>query len=124
MALKEQLDKFNKQQVKCQSTLSSIASSRERTGSSRQSVPLPAAISQKKPDAAPVKFSNDTERLQNINNIRKAPVGAQIKRVIDLLFEVCVCVPSFFVLHMRVVSHRLYNEADLSLVLLISYRKG
>ncbi|CAH8275953.1 unnamed protein product [Arabidopsis lyrata] len=87
MALKEQLDKFNKQQVKCQSTLSSIASSRERTGSSRQSVPLPAAISQKKPDAAPVKFSNDTERLQNINNIRKAPVGAQIKRVIDLLFE-------------------------------------
>ncbi|EOA17150.1 hypothetical protein CARUB_v10005418mg [Capsella rubella] len=87
MALKEQLNKFNKQQEKCQSTLSSIASSRERAGpSSRQNVPLPAAISQKKPDGPPVKFSKDTERLQNINSIRKAPVGAQIKRVIDLLF--------------------------------------
>ncbi|KAF5729974.1 general transcription factor IIE subunit 2-like [Tripterygium wilfordii] len=36
-------------------------------------------------DAA--KFSNNTERLQHINSIRKAPVGAQIKRVIGLLFE-------------------------------------
>jgi len=115
MALKEQLDKFNKQQVKCQSTLSSIASSRERTSSSRQNVPLPAAITQKKPDAAPVKFSSDTERLQNINNIRKAPVGAQIKRVIDLLYEVCVC------LYESHINHCLYNEADLSL---ISYREG
>ena len=36
----------------------------------------------------PVKFSTDTERLQHINSIRKAPVGAQMKRVIDLLYEV------------------------------------
>ncbi|KAL9328690.1 hypothetical protein ACSQ67_003693 [Phaseolus vulgaris] len=34
-----------------------------------------------------VKFSTDTERLQHVNSIRKAPVGAQMKRVIDLLFE-------------------------------------
>ncbi|XP_010449190.1 PREDICTED: transcription initiation factor IIE subunit beta [Camelina sativa] len=88
MALKEQLNKFNKQQEKCQSTLSSIASSRERSGtSSRQNVPLPAAITQKKPDAAPVQFSKNTEQLQYINSIKKSPVGAQIKRVIDLLFE-------------------------------------
>ncbi|KAJ4829927.1 hypothetical protein Tsubulata_012121 [Turnera subulata] len=38
------------------------------------------------PPAPAVKFSNDTERLQHINSIRKAP-GAQIKRVIDLLLE-------------------------------------
>ncbi|OMO58693.1 hypothetical protein COLO4_34423 [Corchorus olitorius] len=36
---------------------------------------------------APINFSNDTQRLQQIYNIRKAPVGAQFKRVIDLLFE-------------------------------------
>lgn len=35
-----------------------------------------------------VKFSDDTERLKYINGIRKAPVGAQMKRVIDLLYEV------------------------------------
>ncbi|KAI6702153.1 hypothetical protein NL676_011289 [Syzygium grande] len=34
-----------------------------------------------------VKFSDDTERLKYINGIRKAPVGAQMKRVIDLLYE-------------------------------------
>jgi len=35
-------------------------------------------------------ISNDTERLQHINRIRKAPAGAQIKRVIDLLLEVTI----------------------------------
>ncbi|KAK9060092.1 hypothetical protein SSX86_020796 [Deinandra increscens subsp. villosa] len=34
-----------------------------------------------------VRFSHDTERLQRIHNIRKSPVGAQIKLVIDLLFK-------------------------------------
>ncbi|CAN1833644.1 hypothetical protein LINPERHAP1_LOCUS33838 [Linum perenne] len=48
-------------------------------------------------NAAPgIKFSNDTERLQQINSIRKAPVGAQMKRVIGLLLKVqsrmlCLC---------------------------------
>ncbi|KAL0655699.1 hypothetical protein Bca4012_076283 [Brassica carinata] len=30
---------------------------------------------------------HDTERLQFINSIRKGPLGAHIKRVIELLFE-------------------------------------
>lgn len=75
MALQGKLDRFKKQQEKCQSTLSSIAANK--------------AVSASVPNAlAPVKFSTDTERLQHINSIRKAPVGAQMKRVIDLLFEV------------------------------------
>ncbi|VVB12299.1 unnamed protein product [Arabis nemorensis] len=61
-----------KQQEKCQS---SIASSRPS---------VPETISQR---PAPVKFSDDTKRLQHINNIRNSPVGAQIKLVIDLLFK-------------------------------------
>lgn len=35
-----------------------------------------------------VKFSGDNERLQHIDAIEQLPVGAQIKRVIDLLLEV------------------------------------
>lgn len=34
-----------------------------------------------------MKFSNDTERLQLINSVRKSPAGAQIKLVIDLLYK-------------------------------------
>jgi transcription initiation factor TFIIE subunit beta len=75
MALQGKLDRFKKQQEKCQSTLSSIAASKAASSA----VPSPLV---------PVKFSNDTERLQHINSIRKAPVGAQMKRVIDLLYEV------------------------------------
>ena len=85
MALQESLAKFKKQQEKCQTTLTSIAA---KAGSSKPTVPqkfTPAVPT--KPTPA-VKFSNDTERLQHINSIRKAPVGAQIKRVIDLLLEV------------------------------------
>ncbi|WJZ85955.1 hypothetical protein VitviT2T_005461 [Vitis vinifera] len=85
MALQESLAKFKKQQEKCQSTLTSIAA---KAVSSKPSVPqnfTPAAPT--KPPTPAVKFSNDTERLQHINSIRKAPVGAQIKRVIDLLLE-------------------------------------
>ncbi|KAA8522377.1 hypothetical protein F0562_013262 [Nyssa sinensis] len=89
-SLQESLSKFKKQQEKCQSTLSNIAA---KAGSSRAATnqkgtpvnALPAANA--KSPAPAVKFSNDTERLQHINSIRKAPVGAQIKRVIDLLLE-------------------------------------
>lgn len=89
-SLKESLSKFKKQQEKCQTTLTNIAA---KTVSSRptshkaapsSSSPLTAT----KTPAPAVKFSNDTERLQHINSIRKGPVGAQIKRVIDLLLEV------------------------------------
>ncbi|KAL6174653.1 hypothetical protein ACLB2K_051299 [Fragaria x ananassa] len=81
MALQEQLDRFKKQQEKCQSTLTSIAS--KKAAANPRAVPIAAA----KALAPAVKFSNDTERLQHINSIRKGPVGAQIKRVIDLLLE-------------------------------------
>ncbi|XP_059441205.1 transcription initiation factor IIE subunit beta-like [Corylus avellana] len=86
MALQEKLDKFKKQQEKCQSTLTSIAAANKST--IQKSTPVAAALSANARTPAPaVKFSNDTERLQHINSIRKAPVGAQIKRVIDLLLE-------------------------------------
>ncbi|XP_054808545.1 transcription initiation factor IIE subunit beta-like [Prosopis cineraria] len=86
MALQEQLDRFKKQQQKCQSTLTSIAASKAAT--SKKSTPAVAsALANGKTPAPAVKFSNDTERLQHINSIRKAPVGAQMKRVIDLLLE-------------------------------------
>ncbi|KAJ6933568.1 hypothetical protein NC651_008842 [Populus alba x Populus x berolinensis] len=37
--------------------------------------------------APAVRFSNDTERLQHINSIRKALAGAQIKRVISKMMN-------------------------------------
>lgn len=97
MSLQENLARFRKQQEKCQSTLSSIAS--EKKASTKTSTPpkntsnvlksTPTSTSSSmNPKPPPVKFSNDTERLQIINSIRKAPAGAQIKRVIDLLLEV------------------------------------
>nr|KAJ0196548.1 hypothetical protein LSAT_V11C700374590 [Lactuca sativa] len=87
-SLKESLDRFKKQQEKCQSTLKSIAAGSKTTTKTTTPAPrvVPANTSTKLP-SPPIKFSNDTERLQHINNIRKGPVGAQIKRVIDLLFE-------------------------------------
>ncbi|XP_057510205.1 uncharacterized protein LOC130792681 [Actinidia eriantha] len=89
-SLHESLTKFKKQQEKCQTTLTSIAakvaSSRATTNQKATTASAPSSINTKSPAPA-VKFSNDTERLQHINSIRKAPVGAQIKRVIDLLLE-------------------------------------
>ncbi|KAI3964342.1 hypothetical protein MKX01_024959 [Papaver californicum] len=94
MALQEQLAKFNQQQQKCQSTLSSINNARAAagSGSSSRSAPhhksVPNATSSSIASKAPaVKFSNDTERLQHINSIRKGPTGAQLKRVIAILYE-------------------------------------
>ena len=90
-SLQESLSKFKKQQEKCQSTLTSIAakSGSSRASTSQKATPINAASPAiAKSPAPPVKFSNDTERLQHINSIRKGPVGAQIKRVIDLLLEV------------------------------------
>ncbi|XP_076885933.1 transcription initiation factor IIE subunit beta-like [Bidens hawaiensis] len=88
-SLQESLNKFKKQQEKCQSTLKSIAGSKT---SSRPTTTTPAsravpASTLGKSSVPAVKFSNDTERLQHINNVRKSPVGAQIKKVIHLLFE-------------------------------------
>ncbi|KAJ7974858.1 Transcription initiation factor IIE subunit beta [Quillaja saponaria] len=83
MALQEKLDKFKKQQEKCQSTLTSIAASNKASAVPR----APSLSASGRAPAPAIKFSNDTERLQHINSIRKSPVGAQIKRVIDLLLE-------------------------------------
>ncbi|KAJ9173568.1 hypothetical protein P3X46_016689 [Hevea brasiliensis] len=90
MALQEKLNRFKKQQEKCQSTLTSIAAKAGPTKSASVQKSASVAVSpltNPRTPGPPVKFSNDTERLQHINSIRKAPVGAQIKRVIDLLLE-------------------------------------
>ncbi|CAL9084961.1 unnamed protein product [Musa textilis] len=88
MSLQESLNRFQRQQEKCQTTLIRITTraappkvvqSHKSTPASNSSAPLKVTAS--------VKFSNDTERLQHINAIRKSPVGAQLKRVIDLLYE-------------------------------------
>ncbi|XP_077236312.1 transcription initiation factor IIE subunit beta-like [Tasmannia lanceolata] len=87
-SLKDSLNKFKQQQEKCQSTLTSIAAraaSSKPTQSHKNVPPNAPSSSTRAPPA--VKFSSDTDRLQHINNIRKSPVGAQIKRVIDLLLE-------------------------------------
>lgn len=93
-SLQESLNKFKKQQEKCQSTLTSIAAKNLKGSTTQKSVPVNAPARTISPA---VKFSNDMERLQRINSIRKAPVGAQIKRVIDLLQEVTNLTPSCFI---------------------------
>ncbi|PKU69358.1 uncharacterized protein LOC110110151 [Dendrobium catenatum] len=86
MSLRESLNKFKQQQAKCQSTLTSIANRSSRPTHSQKQASLSTSSAPSRV-AAPVKFSNDTARLQHISAIRKSPVGAQIKRVIDLLLE-------------------------------------
>lgn len=88
--LKESLNKFKQQQVKCQTTLTSIASrsSNSKDTQYQKSNSKPTNYSAPAKPHTMIKFSNDTERLQHINTIRKSPIGAQIKRVIDLLLEV------------------------------------
>lgn len=92
-SLQESLNRFKQQQEKCQSTLKSI--SRAAPSSNRKAAQQQP---QKKPHIAtasssivkldtPVKFSNDTDRLQHINTIRKSSHGRRMKLVIDLLFE-------------------------------------
>ncbi|KAI3899448.1 hypothetical protein MKW92_010146, partial [Papaver armeniacum] len=75
MSLQEQLARFKQQQQeKCQSTLS-------------RSTPRFATSSSIAAKAPAVKFSNDTERLLHINTIRKAPIEAQLRRVIAIMYE-------------------------------------
>ncbi|KQK23354.1 uncharacterized protein LOC100841072 [Brachypodium distachyon] len=89
MALNERLSKFKQQQERCQTTLSSIAASQASSTKSQiapRSKPANAPSAPARPTQA-IKFSNDTERLQHINSVRKSPVGAQIKLVIELLYK-------------------------------------
>uniref|UniRef100_A0A0D9VQ60 TFIIE beta domain-containing protein n=1 Tax=Leersia perrieri TaxID=77586 RepID=A0A0D9VQ60_9ORYZ len=89
MALNERLDKFKLQQERCQATLSSIAASQALTPRSNiapRVQPINGPSAQAKPQQR-IKFSDDTERLQRINLVRKSAVGAQIKLVIELLYK-------------------------------------
>ena len=102
MDLSKKLDKFKQQQANCQNTLTKVTASRptpKNTTTSNSSsakkpqAPAPSSAQQLQPQ---LKFSNDTERLQHINSMRKLAVGAEIKRVIDLLFEVARVSLRFF----------------------------
>ncbi|CAM8980268.1 unnamed protein product [Rhodiola kirilowii] len=85
-SLKESLNQFKRQQEKCQSMLTGIAAkATPKNAPTRKFTPPVPSIP--KGQGPPLKFSNDTERLQQINNIRKSSVGLQIKRVIDFLYE-------------------------------------
>ncbi|RLN41943.1 hypothetical protein C2845_PM01G04800 [Panicum miliaceum] len=87
MALNERLNKFKQQQERCQTTLSSIAASQALMPKVAPGIrPANALFAHVKP-LQPIKFSDDTERLQHINSIRKSTVGAQMKLVIDLLYN-------------------------------------
>ncbi|KAL5718411.1 hypothetical protein ACHQM5_011315 [Ranunculus cassubicifolius] len=81
MALQESLNRFNKQQEKCLSTFSSTT---VRAGPSKATQHQKDAV---RATPSAYKFTNDLERLQLINSIRKSTAGAQIKRVIDLLLK-------------------------------------
>ncbi|KAI4307777.1 hypothetical protein L6164_030926 [Bauhinia variegata] len=63
MALQEQLDKFKKQQEKCQTILASIAASNK------------AQLANARAPVLAVKFSKSTEWLQLVNSIRKTSTG-------------------------------------------------
>ncbi|KAG6387539.1 hypothetical protein SASPL_152731 [Salvia splendens] len=78
--------KYPKQPEKSQATLGNTAA---RAGNMKaRSMPLSTPnLANTKSAVAPTKFSENTEHLQEINNVRKAPVGAQIRRVINLLFK-------------------------------------
>ncbi|XP_044952138.1 uncharacterized protein LOC123402301 [Hordeum vulgare subsp. vulgare] len=87
MDLKDSLSRFKQQQERCQSSLASIAASQASTTKPKhRAQPINAQSAPARP-AQPIKFSNDTERLQHINSIRKSPIGAQIKLVIELLYK-------------------------------------
>ena len=86
MALQEKLDEFKKQQEKCQSTLVRHAASTKPKPAYKAVTAAP--LLNATPPTPTVKFSSDIPRLQHIYRIQKSPVGAQIKRVIDLLMEV------------------------------------
>uniref|UniRef100_A0A0E0K9H0 TFIIE beta domain-containing protein n=1 Tax=Oryza punctata TaxID=4537 RepID=A0A0E0K9H0_ORYPU len=88
MALHERLNNFRQQQERCQTTLSSIAASQASTPRSnitRWVQPTNGPSTPAKPPQR--KFSDDTERLQRINSVRKSPAAAQIKLVIELLHK-------------------------------------
>ncbi|XP_057764219.1 uncharacterized protein LOC130985309 isoform X2 [Salvia miltiorrhiza] len=80
--------KFPRQPEKSQATLGTAAKAGNPKATFSRSMPSSmSSLANTKSAAGPAKFSENTEHLQEINSIRKAPVGAQIKRVINLLFK-------------------------------------
>ncbi|KAJ7554147.1 hypothetical protein O6H91_06G128500 [Diphasiastrum complanatum] len=95
-ALQQKLERFNKQQEKLQATLAKTAvrpAPPPQSNKKQQQSKAPPAAGQQGPLTPQVplaqrfSFANDKEKLQQIATIRRAPVGAQIKRVLDLLLE-------------------------------------
>ncbi|XP_074316683.1 transcription initiation factor IIE subunit beta-like [Silene latifolia] len=94
MSLRDDLARFQKQQERCQTTLSKY-SARQAPAKASTSQNTHSTMRKETPPIVPLanmgistpvgKFSENTEKLQQINNIRKAPVGAQMKKVIELL---------------------------------------
>jgi transcription initiation factor TFIIE subunit beta len=90
MALSEQLNKFKLQQERCQTTPSSIAAYRSSVSKPKVTPgfqPINAPFAPVKA-LQPIKFSDDPDRLQRINSVRKSHPGLQIKLVIELLYKV------------------------------------
>ncbi|XP_066342172.1 transcription initiation factor IIE subunit beta-like isoform X2 [Miscanthus floridulus] len=87
MDLKDSLSRFKQQQERCQSSLTSIAANQASVSKPKHRAQPISAPSVPARSSQSIKFSNDTERLQHINSIRKSPVGAQMKLVIELLYK-------------------------------------
>ncbi|CAM6098070.1 unnamed protein product [Calypogeia fissa] len=96
MALSQKLAQFNKQQEKLQASLAKITAARpapaattpaNKAAASRKAPPAPPSQNSSVPFAQRFSFSTEKEKLQQIATIQRAPVGAQIKRVLDLLLE-------------------------------------
>lgn len=91
MALAQKLAQFTKQQEKLQASLATLPARPPKatpsSTASRKAPSLPPRSQPLVPLAQRFSFTNDTEKLQQIAIIQKSPVGAQIKRVLDLLLE-------------------------------------
>jgi transcription initiation factor TFIIE subunit beta len=96
MALSQKLAQFNKQQEKLQASLAKLnpprptaapAPAKGAPAASRKAPAAPASQNSV-PFSQRFSFATEKEKLQQIATIQRAPVGAQIKRVLDLLLEV------------------------------------
>ncbi|KAL9246745.1 hypothetical protein vseg_020241 [Gypsophila vaccaria] len=95
MSLRDDLARFQKQQERCQTTLSKYSARQAPAKAStsqnapltmrKETPPIPPALANMAPSVPAGKFSENTEKLQLINSVRKSPVGAQMKKVIELL---------------------------------------
>ncbi|XBI61251.1 hypothetical protein VPH35_042070 [Triticum aestivum] len=93
MALNDGLARFRLQQERNHAILSTVAATKTSASSStnpsrhrQQPAPTPRPAAKPSPSApATLRFSDDTARLQRINEVRTTAVGQQLKNVINLL---------------------------------------